>query len=61
MTPTRLALDTLPTYDDDGNMLAVIEAAPGARNKLKYEPIARHGKRRAAQLVEQARRVFARG
>jgi inorganic pyrophosphatase len=31
-------LDTLPTRDDDGCWLAVIEATQGTRHKLKYEP-----------------------
>jgi inorganic pyrophosphatase len=33
----RLSLETLPAYDDEKHLLVVIEAAPGSRNKLKYE------------------------
>jgi inorganic pyrophosphatase len=32
------ALDRLPTRDDEGHYLAVIEAALGSRNKCKFDP-----------------------
>ena len=35
--PTK-TLETLPTRDDEGAWLAVIEASQGTRHKLKYEP-----------------------
>jgi len=42
LEPTTMAapttLETLPTRDDEGAWLAVIEASQGTRHKLKYKP-----------------------
>ena len=32
------ALDTLPAFDNDGNLQVIIETPKGSRNKFKYEP-----------------------
>ena len=37
-TRSRPLLHELPSQDEDGNWYAVIEAAQGSRNKLKYDP-----------------------
>src|SRR5690242_7531685 len=34
-------LSRLPSFDDEGNVHAIVEATRGSRNKFKYEPNAR--------------------
>ena len=41
MVPVPMALGTLPAIDDQGRLRAVIEAAAGSRNKLKFDAV--HG------------------
>ncbi len=38
VVPVPVSLGTLPAIDDKGRLLAVIEAAAGSRNKLKFDP-----------------------
>ena len=38
VVPVPVSLGTLPTWDDKGRLHAVIEAAAGSRNKLKFDP-----------------------
>src|SRR5919205_292634 len=32
------ALETLPAFDQDGNLRVIVETPKGSRNKFKYEP-----------------------
>lgn len=38
LVPVPTPLGLLPAFDEKGRLLAVIEAAAGSRNKLKYDP-----------------------
>ena len=38
VVPVPVSLGSLPAVDDKGRLLAVIEAAAGSRNKLKFDP-----------------------
>ena len=38
VVPVPVSLGALPPVDDKGRLLAVIEAAAGSRNKLKFDP-----------------------
>ena len=38
MVPVPLSLGSLPAVDEKGRLRAVIEAAAGSRNKLKFDP-----------------------
>lgn len=40
VVPVPVSLGSLPAFDDKGRLRAVIEAAAGSRNKLKFDPAA---------------------